>query len=88
MDSTTALILGMEVGAAVGVAVVAAGAELGERSAERESRAAARQALRLTAADGFYVQFLTYRLGRRRAVDVPLRFERPAYTSSRTWGDA
>jgi len=28
------------------------------------------------------------RTAARRAVDVPLRFERPAYTSSRTWGDA
>lgn len=75
-------------GAIVGLTALAAGAELGERSAARESRAAVRQALRLTAADRFYIQFLTYRLGHRRAVDVPLRFERPIYTSSRTWGDA
>ncbi|MGW4040903.1 hypothetical protein ACWEIM_32285 [Streptomyces sp. NPDC004778] len=88
MDTTTALILGTEAGAIVGLAALAAGAELGERSATRQSRAAARQALRLAAADSFYIQFLTYRLGRRRAVDVPLRFERPMYTSSRTWGDA
>ncbi|MFJ6235067.1 hypothetical protein ACIQH0_13275 [Streptomyces griseus] len=88
MDTTTAVILGLEVGVAVGLVALAAGAELGERSAARESRAAARQALRLSAGDSFYIQFLTYRLGHRRAVDVPLRFERPAYTSSRAWGDA
>ncbi|MET8658178.1 hypothetical protein [Streptomyces griseus] len=88
MNTTTALILGMEAGVAVGMVALAAGAELGERAAARESQAAARQALRLTAGDRFYVQFLTYRLGHRRAVDVPLRFERPMYTSSRTWGDA
>ncbi|UPT41800.1 MULTISPECIES: hypothetical protein [Streptomyces] len=88
MNTVTALILGMEVGVAVGLVALAAGAELGERAAARESQAAARRALRLTAADGFYVQFLAYRLGHRRAVDVPLRFERSIYTSSRTWGDA
>ncbi|KOG81256.1 MULTISPECIES: hypothetical protein [Streptomyces] len=88
MDSTTALILGMEVGVAVGLVALATGAELGERSAARESGAAARQALREATADGFYMQFLAYRLGHRRAVDVPLRFERPMYASSRTWGDA
>ncbi|MFJ9394629.1 hypothetical protein ACIRQT_07065 [Streptomyces californicus] len=88
MDTTTAVILGLEAGVAVGLAAVIAGAELGDRSANREDRAAARQALRLAAGDSFYVQFLTYRLGHRRAVDVPLRFEKPIYTSSRTWGDA
>ncbi|MFC8704694.1 hypothetical protein ACFUIV_21205 [Streptomyces anulatus] len=88
MDTTTALILGMEAGAVVGLVALAAGAELGERSGARESRAAAREALRETTADRFYVQFLTYRLGRRRAVDVPLRFERPMCISSRVWGDA
>lgn len=86
MDTTTAVILGLEVGVAVGLAAVAAGAELGDRSADRESRAATRQALRLATADRFYIQFLTYRLGRRRAVDVPLRFEKAH--AGRTWGDA
>lgn len=88
MSITTALVLGMELGAFVLLAAIAAGWQLGDRQADREGRAAARQALRLTAADSFYVQFLTYRLGHRRAVDVPLRFERSIYTGSRTWGDA
>ncbi|MEU3000210.1 hypothetical protein ABZ684_22025 [Streptomyces sp. NPDC006995] len=86
MDTTTAVILGLEVGVAVGLAAVAAGAELGDRSANREDRAAARRALRRAAGDSFYVQLLTYRLGRRRAVDVPLRFEKAH--AGRTWGDA
>ncbi|MFD8471911.1 hypothetical protein ACFV2E_07605 [Streptomyces globisporus] len=88
MDTTTALILGMEAGVAIGLVAFATGTWSADRSADRADRAAAREALRLAAADSFYVQFLTYRLGRRRAVDVPLRFERPIYTSSRTWGDA
>ncbi|QYA94032.1 hypothetical protein KZO11_10080 [Streptomyces anulatus] len=86
MSITTALILGMELGALVLLAAIAAGWQLGDRQAERESRTAARQALRLTAADRFYIQFLTYRLGHRRAVDVPLRFEKAH--AGRTWGDA
>ncbi|MGW6583417.1 hypothetical protein ACWF76_29245 [Streptomyces globisporus] len=86
MNTMTALMLGVEVGAAAVLAAVIARAEFAQRSAQRESRAAARRALRLAAGDSFYVQFLTYRLGRRRAVDVPLRFEKAH--AGRTWGDA
>ncbi|MFI0932938.1 hypothetical protein ACH4RG_14465 [Streptomyces sp. NPDC021019] len=82
MNITTALILGLE----VGILVFCAAVEIGWRRADRKGWAASRRALRETAGDGFYMQFLAYRLGHR--VDVPLRFERPAYTSSRTWGDA
>ncbi|MFI7234465.1 hypothetical protein [Streptomyces cyaneofuscatus] len=88
MDIATALVLGMEVGVLLFCAGAAIGWKVGDREVERDGRTAARQALRLTAADCFYIQFLAYRLGHRRAVDVPLRFERPAYTSSRVWGDA
>ncbi|WP_435239582.1 hypothetical protein [Streptomyces sp. YPW6] len=86
MDTVTALILGAEAGIAIGLVVFATGAWSADRSADRAGRAAARQALRLATADSFYVQFLTYRLGRRRAVDVPLRFEKAH--AGRTWGDA
>ncbi|MDP9949151.1 MULTISPECIES: hypothetical protein [Streptomyces] len=88
MSITTALILGAEVGVLLFIVGAAVGWRVGDRKAGRENRAAARRALRCAAGDNFYVQFLTYRLGHRRAVDVPLRFERPMYTSSRTWGDA
>ncbi|MER8197046.1 hypothetical protein ABTY00_24150 [Streptomyces microflavus] len=84
MNIATALVLGLEVGVLLFCAGAAIGWRVGDREVEREGR----RALRLTAADCFYIQFLAYRLGHRRAVDVPLRFERPAYTSSRTWGDS
>ncbi|XQE79540.1 hypothetical protein ACN24L_12485 [Streptomyces microflavus] len=84
MNIATALVWGLEVGVLLFCAGAAIGWRVGDREVERDGRAAAR----LTAADCFYIQFLAYRLGHRRAVDVPLRFERPAYTSSRTWGDA
>ncbi|WP_435285937.1 hypothetical protein [Streptomyces bacillaris] len=82
MSITTALILGAE----AGVLLFIVGAAIGWRADDRAGRTAARQALRLAAGDGFYLQFLAYRLGHR--VVVPLRYEQPAYTSSRTWGDA
>ncbi|KFK91511.1 hypothetical protein IX27_00320 [Streptomyces sp. JS01] len=86
MNTVTALMLGLEAGAAIGLVAFATGTWSAERTAGRADRAAARQALRLAAADSFYIQFLTYRLGRRRAVDVPLRFEKAH--AGRTWGDA
>ncbi|WP_405549517.1 hypothetical protein OG215_25155 [Streptomyces globisporus] len=86
MNTIDALMLGAEAGVAIGLVAFAAGAWSADRSADRADRAAARQALRLAAADSFYVQFLTYRLGRRRAVDVPLRFEKAH--AGRMWGDA
>ncbi|MBH0242880.1 hypothetical protein I3W98_08780 [Streptomyces cavourensis] len=82
MSIVTALVLGMEVGVLLFIAGAALGWKVGDREVDRENRAAAR----LTAGDRFYVQFLAYRLGHR--VAVPLRYEQPAYTSSRTWGDA
>ncbi|MFE3475710.1 hypothetical protein ACFXOI_29510 [Streptomyces bacillaris] len=82
MSIVTALVLGMEVGVLLFCVGAAIGWKVGDREVDRENRAAAR----LAAGDGFYLQFLAYRLGHR--VVVPLRFERPAYTSSRTWGDA
>lgn len=88
MNIATALVWGLEVGVLLFCAGAGIGWRVGDRDADRADRAAARQALRLTSADCFYIQFEAYRLGHRRAVDVPLRFERPAYTSSRVWGDA
>ncbi|MGW3437080.1 hypothetical protein ACWDB3_07850 [Streptomyces bacillaris] len=82
MSIATALVLGMEVGVLLFIVGAAIGWKVGDREVDRENRAAAR----LAAGDRFYVQFLAYRLGHR--VVVPLRYEQPAYTSSRTRGDA
>ncbi|MEU3318878.1 hypothetical protein [Streptomyces sp. NPDC006785] len=86
MNTVTALMLGLEAGVVVGLVAGVVGAWSADRGADRADRAAARRALRLAAGDSFYVQFLTYRLGRRRAVDVPLRFEKAH--AGRMWGEA